>query len=253
MKKHQIKRAIKKKFKSLLGRQRKTIINEAIHFEKEVIFVAIPKTGTTSIRAQLKQSGKALIKNPHLNIQQIRDAIYFYLLTETLGTNKTFPNADHPGDEELREKAERIFKRFFKFSAVRNPWARAVSLYHRREGVSLEGPRLNDRMSFEAFCEHHMYASDTCRQPTLHKNQIDWLISPGDELLVDYVYKLEDYDRAVDEIQEMTNGRLVLDKVKRNVNQNSKSHDYRDLYTENTRQMIQKRFEKDIDYFKYVF
>jgi hypothetical protein len=253
MHKHQIKRALKKKFKFLSTRRKKPIINEAVHFDKRVIFIAIPKTGTTSVRSQLKQPGKALIKNPHLNINQIRDAIYFYLLKETLGTNKTFPNADHPNDDALRQKAETIFHSFFKFSGVRNPWARAVSLYHRREGVSLEGPRLNDRMSFETFCENHIYASDTCRQPTLHKNQLDWLTSPQGDMLIDYVYKLEDYDRAIDEIKDLTDGRLILDNVKRNVNQNSKSRDYRDLYNDTTRKMIQKRFEKDIDYFKYTF
>ena len=253
MNKHQIKRALKKKFKSFFGIREITVINEAVHLEKEVIFIAIPKTGTTSLRTQLKQAGKPLIRNPHLNINQIRDAIYFFLLKEALGVNISFPNANHPSDDELRQKAEKIFHSFFKFSAVRNPWARAVSLYYRREGVSLEGPQISDRMGFESFCENHIYASDTCRQPTLHKNQIDWLLSPQGDMLMDYVYKLEDFDQAIEDIKNLTDGRLILDNVERNVNQNSKSRDYRQLYNDHSRKIIQKRFEKDIDYFKYTF
>src|SRR6056297_2124586 len=195
MNKHQIKRALKKKFKSFFGVREITVINEAVHLEKEVIFIAIPKTGTTSLRTQLKQAGKPLIRNPHLNINQIRDAIYFFLLKEALGVNISFPNANHPSDDELRQKAEKIFHSFFKFSAVRNPWARAVSLYFRREGVQLK-----DKLTFHGFCEKHMYASDTCRHPTLHKNQYDWLSSKEGELLVDYFYKVEDFESAIVDI-----------------------------------------------------
>ena len=59
------------------------IVNEAVHLEKNWIFIAIPKTGTTSIRTQLKQKGVPLIPNPHLNILQVRDAINFFFLTFT--------------------------------------------------------------------------------------------------------------------------------------------------------------------------
>ena len=48
------------------------IINEAVNLEQNWIFVAIPKTGTTSIREQTRQNGTPLIPNPHLNILQIK-------------------------------------------------------------------------------------------------------------------------------------------------------------------------------------
>lgn len=224
------------------------IINEAVNFEKEVIFVAIPKTGTTTVRTQLRQVGNPIIGNPHLNIVQIRDLIYIYLLKESLGTNKTFPNPNRASDSVLREKAEKIFNSFFKFSAVRNPWARAVSLYFRREGIQLK-----DKLTFDEFCEEHLYASDTCRHPTLHKNQYDWLSSNEGQMLVDYVYKVEDFENAIIDIKKLTNERLVLMNIKKNQNPNSKSSDYRNIYNDRTRKIIEKRFEKDIDFFKYTF
>ena len=70
---------------------------------------------------------------------------------------------------------------------------------------------------------------------------------------MDFVYKVEEYENAIDEISKITNGRLLLDNVKRNVNPNSKSSDYRNMYNDKTRKIIEKRFEKDIDYFKYTF
>ncbi len=255
MNKRQIKKVLEKtlnikvsRLKNNEGKMTSLVINEAINFEKEVIFIAIPKTGTTSVRTQLKQPGIPIIENPHLDISQIQDLIYIYLLKENLGTNRTFPNGNIANDEELRQEAEKIFNSFFKFSAVRNPWARAVSLYSRREGI-----KLKDKITFDEFCENHFYASDTCFHPTLHKNQIDWLTSNNGKLLMDFVYKVEEYENAIDEISKITNGRLLLDNVKRNVNPNSKSSDYRNMYNDKTRKIIEKRFEKDIDYFKYTF
>jgi len=224
------------------------IVNEAVNFEKEVIFVAIPKTGSTTIRTQLSQEGTPLIKNPHLNIVQIRTLIYVHMLKENLGTNTTFPNGNIESDTALRAKADRIFNTYFKFSAVRNPWARAVSLYKRREGI-----QLRDKMTFDEFCDGHMNASDTCRQPTQHVNQYDWLSDENGKMLMDYVYKLEDFETAIHDIKKLTNGRLILKNLNLNQNPNSNSIDYRDYYNDQTRKTIEKRFEKDIDYFKFTF
>ncbi len=224
------------------------ILNEALNIEKQVIFIAVPKTGTTSVRRQLAQRGRSLIPNPHLNIMQVRDAIYTFLLKEALGRNRTFPTEGVPSDEELRRSAKEIFSSFFKFSGVRNPWARAVSLYMRREGIQVA-----DKMSFEEFCEQLNYASDTCRHPTLHSNQLDWLCDDSGRSLMDYVYRLEDFDQAIKEIAERTDGRLQLVSINANSNPKSLSRSYRDLYTDHAREMIAARFEKDIDHFKYTF
>lgn len=57
--------------------QRYDFANESINFGKEVIFIAIPKTGTTSIRRQLAQEGRAMINYPHLSINQVKDIDFF--------------------------------------------------------------------------------------------------------------------------------------------------------------------------------
>lgn len=225
-----------------------SFLNEAVNFEKQCIFIAIPKTGTTSVRTQIKQPGIPLIKNPHLDIVQIRDSLYVFFLKQALGGNKDFPSDSVPSDRDIRLKANQVFDKFFKFSAVRNPWARAVSLYQRREGV-----KISEKMSFENFLKDHLNASDTCRQPTLHKNQIDWLVDESGILLMDYVYKLEDFSQAVNDIYELTGGRLNLAAQDNNRNPASKSRSYRDMYTDEARKLIAKRFEKDIDHFKFVF
>ena len=241
-----IRKKIENIQKSQLPQHR--ILNEAVNFDKQCIFIAVPKTGTTSIRSQLKQKGISLIGNPHLNIVQIRDALYVYFLKQALGKNESFPSESIPSDADIRSKAKEVFDSFFKFSAVRNPWARAVSLYSRREGV-----QTRDKISFEEFCKNHLHASDTCRHPTLHQNQLDWLCDENGQCIMNYVYRLEDFDEAIKKIAERTNGRVQLERKNANRNPNSKSRSYRDFYTEETRKLIAKRFEKDIDKFKYTF
>jgi hypothetical protein len=228
--------------------QRYYVINEAVNLDRKAIFIAIPKTGTTSVRRQMKQRGIPIVPNPHLNILQVRDLIYVHLLKITLGGNRAFPNNEVPDDLALRQEAQKIFDACFKFSAVRNPWARAVSLYFRREGITT-----NERISFEEFCQQHLYASDTCRQPTMHKNQYDWLCNEKGENQMDYIYKVENFDQAIHEIRELTHGRLVLKNVEKNRNPGSQSMNYRDMYNDVTRKLIGTRFEKDIDIFKYTF
>lgn len=224
------------------------LVNQAVNFKLECIFIAVPKTGSTSVRSQVREKGRSLFPGPHLNIMQVRDLLYAHCLNRAFGKNLAYPTGDVPDDGAVRAQAREIFESFFKFAGVRNPWARAVSLYHRREGVQAE-----EHMSFTEFCQRHRYASDTCRFPTRHRNQLDWLCDESGECVMDYVFKVEEFEKAIDEVAERTNGRIQLEPVKKNVNPGSRSRRYRSLYTDETKKLIAKRFEKDIDYFGYTF
>jgi sulfotransferase famil protein len=234
--------------RQFLSKQKRLILNESVNFEQQCIFIAIPKTGTTSVRTQLRQQGIPLIEDPHLNIMQVRDSLYVYFLMSALGRNKIFPTESILEDADIRAQTTTVFNNFFKFSSVRNPWARAVSLYSRREGI-----QSRDKLTFEEFCDKHHYASDTCGHPTLHKNQIDWLCDENGQCIMDYVYKLESFSEAIKEIEDRTDGRVKLENINANKNPNSPSHKYRDFHTDKTRRIIAERFQKDIDYFKYTF
>lgn len=223
-------------------------LNEAVNFEKEVIYIAIPKTGSTSIRNQLKSDGPHLIPYPHLDILQTRELIYTWLLFKSLGCNQAFPTSGVKDDSELRDEAQKVFDNFFKFTIVRNPWARTVSLFFRKGGSPC-----SDEFSFEDFCEKHLYASDTCLFPTKHKNQTDWFTDSNDKVLVDYVGKIESLDDSIEKIASLTNYSIMLKNIELNVNKHSKSKNYRDMYNQKTKNIIAQHFEKDIDLLKYTF
>ena len=70
---------------------------------------------------------------------------------------------------------------------------------------------------------------------------------------MDFVYKVEEFDSAIEKIAEKTGGRIKLGSKTANRNPKSKSSDYQDMYNDRTRKLIMRNFEKDIDYFKYTF
>ena len=85
------------------------IVNEAVHLEHNWIFIAIPKTGTTSIRTQLRQTGEPLIPNPHLNILQVRDAISIFFSKKNLATNRSFPSVEVRTYSQIKNESSKFF------------------------------------------------------------------------------------------------------------------------------------------------
>ena len=222
-------------------------INEAINFPLNCIFVAIPKTGTTSIRDQVASRGNHFIKNPHLTLNQLRDIIYPYLLTCNLGTNSSYPTTNfHPSDEDIFNASKKLFNEMYKFGSVRNPWARVYSLYTREEGVESK-----NKMSFASFIDRLSYSSDTCIHPLRTKCQLDWFEDREGNVIADYIYKVEEMDEAVVKIREQTDGKISIRK--KHLNRVNTPDKYKEIYSGYDKKVVEKLFEKDIDYFKYTF
>ena len=222
--------------------------NEAVNEARRLIYVAIPKTGSTAIRRQVMQQGRPMMPGCHLSIRQIEAVMVAFEIHLALGRNLMFPSDDTPSEADVFARVANKFGRYFKFSCVRNPWARVASLYARQEGV-----QVRERISFETFCAHLRNASDTSLWPTRFQNQADWLCDAEGRIAVDYVIRLENFGSAIAEIQERTGGQLVLQDAVLNRSEHSWSRAYRELYTAHTRILIAQLFEKDVDLFGYTF
>ena len=171
------------------------IVNEAVHLEHKWIFIAIPKTGTTSIRIQLRQTGIPLIPNPHLNILQARDAIDIFFLRKNLATNRSFPSVEVKTYSQIRNESASFFPMLLNLHLFETHGNELFPFFFRKEGV-----RDQQNLSFDQFIENHLYASDTCVHPTLHKNQLDWICDDNGKILLDYIFKLENFSNAIKEI-----------------------------------------------------
>lgn len=200
------------------------------------IFIEVPKTGSTSIRAVLGAP-----KKPHLDIVQTRQELECILQLSYL--------YDRPDDvwdpDKPKRMADSIFEEFFKFGFVRNPWDRTVSLYERKEGIQLSG-----EMTFEEFVEWINYSSDTCIHPTRHKNQLDWFVNDEGKMLVDFIGRFE---RLQDDWKQICM-KLAIDATlpHENPNLNRRKH-YTEYYSTKTKEMIASKFRVDVEYFGYEF
>ena len=199
------------------------------------IFVEVPKTGSTSIRNII---GKA--KNPHQNILQIKKDLNgreelmslkqkVFLKTGLIKSDRIYDN---------------IFKNFFKFGFVRNPWDRTVSLYLRNEGIQMK-----ESMTFDEFVNWIQYSSDTCIHPLKMKNQLDWFTDSHGNLLVDYVGRFETLDEEWAYIADKIG--CTKNLPYKNVNFGRKHYTY--YYNYQTKEIIKKKFQVDIEYFNYEF
>ncbi|MBC6406033.1 MAG: sulfotransferase family 2 domain-containing protein [Rhodospirillales bacterium] len=231
-------------------------IRRSVNFHLRAIFISVPKSGSSSIGyhfRELNPRSNLMVKDSHFTITQVRDLLYFYYLLNRK-RNNLFPTDAKKvlSDAELHAQATETFKQFFKFASVRNPWQRVVSLYDRIEGRWGKDNR-KKYISFDQFCEQLRFASDTCEHPTRCANQLDWMIDETGALAVDYVLRLEKFEEGLQEIKERTNGRLDLKPDHRNMNPQSRSASYRNLYTEKTKNHVAELFKRDIEFFGYDF
>jgi len=190
------------------------------------VFVSIPKTGSISIQFSLGYGHDIPEPNDyHMSLQQILD------------TNK------HAID-------------FFKFSFVRNPWARILSLYkdftinriyQYSAKVKHEKPLFGEFKDFTDFCLN--IHTSPWMQDVFLRSQVDFL-SYNNQINMSYIGRFENF------IQDF---HIICNKIgisppllKMNVGKYDNS-DYRTYYNDDSKEAIRKLYQRDIEEFKYEF
>lgn len=187
--------------------------------EHKAVFIHINRTGGTSIERALGHDGyKGDTFQDHREPHAVRAEI---------------------GDDK--------WQRYFKFSVVRNPWDKMVSMYHHRKqnfDRSWDSPIMqHESMSFPAWVTL-LDKLKNYPQHNLH-NQLDWLGGPD---TLDFIARFERLEQDWEVIRE----RLGIDTKLPRTNGSKHGH-YRDYYTPETRDMVAQRFSKDIRHFGYQF
>jgi len=204
------------------------------------IFVEVPKTGSTSVRALL---GKAW--RPHLNLAETRRLMENYWTHVGGRKNRILASLYLLRDAEKRRvQGLEQFQEYFKFGFVRNPWDRVVSLYERREGAE----RRHD-MTFAEFAHWIEYSSSTCPHSSPHRYQLDWFVDGSGEMLADFIGRFE----RLEEDWAFIANKIGLEQKLPHARANPRPRHYTDYYTDETRELIERKFKVDIDYFDYRF
>jgi hypothetical protein len=196
------------------------------------IFVAIPKTGTHSVRRALRQ---------HLGPQDIEQVRLF--------EEKAFPIPELArlghGHLSLREvqpfMSAKDFQSFFKFAFVRNPFDRFVSF----SAFMTRAERHFDRAPQVVM--RHFLANPS--EHILFRPQHTFVTDAGGELMTDYVGRVEQMQQSYDEIaQRIGVPSAQLEKV--NI---SRREDYRRYYDQPLIDGVASLYARDLELFGYEF
>ena len=212
-----------------------------ISHKHKCIFVEVPKTGSTSIRAML---GKAYI--PHLNLVEIK-TLMENSWTQFGGRTNRIRAALYqllPRERKI-DIGRRQFESYFKFGFVRNPWDRVVSLYERTEPIQMK-----DKMSFDEFVEWIQFSSATCIHSSPHRYQLDWFLDGSGNMLADFIGRFECLERDWAVVADKLG---ITEKTLPHARENPRARPYTEYYTARTRDLIAQKFKIDIEHFGYDF
>lgn len=138
---------------------------------------------------------------------------------------------------------------YFKFAFVRNPWDRFVSGWLNKvvklNALNFDLKTLAEMQQFDRFVEYYSGLDlDTCDH---HFRRQCRLIDLNE---VDYIGRLEHFDEDLKEVFRI----LALPEVTiPHKNRSQKQVNYHSYYTDDTRRMIEKMYQKDIRIFGYTF
>jgi hypothetical protein len=198
------------------------------------IFAAIPKTGTHSVRAALREQ-----MGPE-DIEQVG-----------LFVDKRFPYPElarirhgHLGLAQVRPfLGEEVFGDYFKFAFVRNPFDRFVSycaFVSRDTGDFQRDPR--------ALMRHVLFELRPL-QHVLYQPQHSQLVDADGSLLTDYIGRVEQMQRSYDEICARAG---IPSRALEQVNSTQRGA-YRDYYDQPLIDGVATLYRRDLELFGYGF
>ncbi len=194
------------------------------------VFVHIPKTGGTSIADPDYADKKGA-------------------LIELLGPGD-YVQQGHKRAVGLRDEIGSEWDSYFKFSFVRNPWDRLVSLYHyfiqdTEKRVTSLGCEISACKDFSEFCNK----MDSMELDPHFDQQISYLIDFDGNYLMDYVGKFEGMQQHFDYICT----HLKITPVKLPHYRKSRHQHYKEYYDERAYDIVSRKYEADIRLFGYSF
>ena len=182
------------------------------------VFVHIPKTGGSSIQQWLLDNTSS----------QVTESTKHHTL----------------------QKLESKYGKFdFSFAVVRNPWDWCVSWYYFTRDRALrriQNPKQKGRFSLEynqQVLDDYEKGFEYFIESTKLTDQHHMTIG------VSYIMKIENINYDIQLLKDKFNIKQELPYL----NTSSRNKDYRDYYNDNTKQIVQTKFEKDINTFGYKF
>lgn len=223
-----------------------------VSHKHECIFIHIPKCAGTSIETALGHfdghTGRG--GQDHRTIRMIEKPILKFatfsdkenILEVLRRTRDSFKEAENPKNK-ISVTSEQ-YQSYFKFSFVRNPWARAFSWYKNvnRDEIHQKSLGLNEMISFKEFLKR--FAGEGMLRP-----QTYWLKNFEGKIDLDFIGRFENLEEGFGEVAK----RLNMQELSLPHKIKGSSKDYRDYYDDDSIQIVQKVYKEEIELFGYSF
>ncbi len=146
------------------------------------------------------------------------------------------------------------FNRYFKFTVVRNPWARLVSGFYFLKQGNWDPKGSGALGSIQEYEEFDRFVKgwlnpDNIRRHNVFRPQSKFLFR-GDKLMVDFVGYLENIEDDFRHIQLQIGSQGELNHLNRG---RLLSKGYQDYYTDETIQIVGNLYRDDVENFGYRF
>lgn len=239
-----------------------------VSHKHKCIFVHIPKTAGMSVENAFLQS---------LNLKFYKGQAPSLILSYNSNYDLGPPSLAHLTAEEYVKHSfisQELFNEYFKFTFIRNPYERIVSIY-RYFGF-------HRILKFEKFMEIQFPLLQKEREYFV-RPQVDYIFDERGNQLVDFVGKFENLQQDFEKIKTHILGSIAPLK---HINENRYNYNwysrwnlkyiyktvgqypyllphiylfnpvydcYQDYYTTKARKLVEKFYSRDIEYFNYQF
>ncbi|MAM28747.1 MAG: hypothetical protein CMC13_06960 [Flavobacteriaceae bacterium] len=151
--------------------------------------------------------------------------------------------------------APNTFKKYYKFTFVRNPWDRLVSTFFflKNGGLTEKDSLWAEKhiipfSTFDAFVKGWLTEENI--NNSLHfQHQHVFLEDEKGGVAVDFIGRFE----TIDEDFKIITKKLNIDRALTKTNTSKRKKDYKEYYNEETKQIVAKLYQKDIHLFNYNF
>ena len=203
----------------------------------------------------LKRLQKILQIKPSPLKQGCNGSYIFVHINKTAGTSVGraigLPVKDHLTAKEIITRVgKQNWDTSYKFTVVRNPWDKVVSLYEYR--------RKKDKTQIASrgitFTQWVKLTHGQSTDPFYHDNiksfqaQVEWLKDDEGAIAIDFVARFETLGTDFEQIRKAIGSKADLPHLNA-----SSRKSYKDYYTDETREIVARWYHEDIEFFDYTF
>ena len=139
-----------------------------------------------------------------------------------------------------------IWKEYFKFTSIRNPWDKMVSCYFYFKNEKRKEEKTKNFIDFIEW-RYEKYLNEG--------SMISYTIKK--EFICDYHIRYENFKNDLKHVFNILNINLskfeYFPEINKNIQYKKEKKDYRKFYNNYTRDLVEKIYKNKIDYFKYEF